>query len=272
MSARLLSCSVILAVAAWGCRTGGGKVAQAPSGPEEPAFVQALVGQQRILLTGGEGQAVSRKKGSPALKADACDAAVEIRQASLQGGTLRVTAVHLGQPRLEGVAPRRGKPCAVVPQTTVVVGGFASGDEASAMEEELGRVLQTPEGYLATSGVAQPAASEVVEGVAATGVGTSTAPERNLARQVTAWPKRLLWVDAAVPAPKKGLRREAEVEVQGVVGTDGRLTDSKVLSPLAEEHLSVVRRSLGLWRFAPARAGEKCIAARTSARLALRMY
>jgi hypothetical protein len=273
-SLRVLSCSlaVLVALAASACRTGGGAAKKPVGGPEAPPFVQALLGQQRILLTGGESRAVTRKQGDSAPKPDACDMAVEIRQASFEGGTLRATLVNLGQPRVEGVAPRRGKPCAVAAETGLTVGGFTEGMDAAAIEQEVGRVLQTPEGYLASSGVNADKPGEIVEGIAATGVGTSTPPERNLARQVTAWPKRLLWVDVAVPAPKKGMRREAEVEVAGVVGVDGKLTEPRITTPLAAEHLAVVKRGLSLWRFKPARAGEKSIAARTTARMALRMY
>ena len=272
---RVLSCSlaVVLALAASACRTGGGTAQKPVTAAEPPAFVQGLVGQQRILLNGGQSGGAARKRGETGLKPDACDAAVEIRQASFEGGTLRATLVYLGQPRVEGVAPRRGKPCAVVAESAFALGGFTDGMESAAIEEEVGRLLQTPEGYLATAGVTVAKPGEVVEGIAATGVGTSTAPERNLARGVTAWPKRLLWVDVAVPAPKKGLRRESEVEVAGIVGVDGTLSEPKIATPLTEEHLAVVKRGLTLWRFKPAVAGEgKVIAARTTSRLALRMY
>jgi hypothetical protein len=271
---RLLSCSVavILAAALGACRTGGDKTAKAPAGPETPDFVRALVGQQRILLSGGESRAVSRKVGAPAPHPDACDAAVEIRQASLEGGTLRFSVAHLGEPRIDGVAPRRGKPCAVSPETAVTVSGLAPGSDVTVVEQEIDRVLQTPDSYLASAGKNVTRPTEFVEGIAATGVGVSSAPERNLARQVTTWPKRLLWIDVTAPAPKKGMRREVEVEVAGVVGPDGRLSEPKVTTPLNEEHAAVVKRSLGLWRFDPARAGEKAIAARTASRLALRMY
>jgi hypothetical protein len=273
-SPRLLSCflAVTVALAAWACRTGGKAAPSAPAAAEAPAFVQALVGQQRIMLTGGESKASSRRRGEAPAQADACDVAVEIRQASFQGGTLNATLVHLGQPRLDGAAQRRGKPCPTVAESAFTLGGFTSDMDAAAIEAEVGRVLQTPEGYLTTAGLKLEKPAEVVEGIAATGQGTSTAPERNLARQVTTWPKRLLWVDAAVPAPKKDLRRESEVEVRGVVTTDGQFAEPTVLTPLAAEHMTMVKRGLSLWRFAPARAGEKAISARTSARLSLRMY
>jgi hypothetical protein len=197
---------------------------------------------------------------------------VEIRQASLEGGTLRFVLGYLGEVRVEGAAPNRGKPCAVVPESGVTVAGFAPGTEPPVVEEEMNRILATPEAYLSALNVTVQRPTEFLEGVAATGSGTSTAPERNLARQVTTWPKRLLWVDAAVPAPKKGLRREVEVEVRAVVAADGRITDSSVLTPLSDEHLGAVKRGLNLWRFVPARAGEKAVAARVTSRLALRMY
>ena len=273
-SARLLSCFLVVtvALAAAGCRTGGKAAPSAPSAAEAPAFVQTLVGQQRILLTGGESKAGSRRRGEAPSQPDACDVAVEIRQASFQGGTLQATLVHLGQPRLDGAAQRRGKACPTVAESAFSLGGFSSDMDAAAIEAEVGRVLQTPEGYLAAAGLKLEKPAEVMEGVAATGSGTSTAAERNIARQVTTWPKRLLWVDAAVPAPKKDLRRESEVEVRGVVTADGQLTEGSVLTPLAADHMEMVKRGLSLWRFAPARAGEKAVSARTTARLSLRMY
>lgn len=272
LSLRPVVCSlaVLFTLATAACRTGGGPTAKAPTSPETPPYVLALVGEHRILIGGSGGRPIARKVGEAAPKPGPCDAAVEVRQASLEGGTLRLVVAYLGDVRVEGAAPNRGKPCAVQPETSATVAGL--GADAPAVEQEMNRVLPTPEAYLAAAGVSFDRPTEVLEGVAATGSGTSSAPERNLARQVTTWPKRLLWVDAAVPAPKKGLRREVEVEVRAVVGSDGRLTEPSVLTPLNEDHLKAVKRGLTIWRFVPARAGDKALAARVTSRLALRMY
>src|SRR6185369_1499109 len=78
------------------CRSGQGPSATGPATPAPPAEVQQLVGQTRILRYRGNERKVTLKREDLARLGGGCDAAVDVRQASLEGGTLRLTLSHLG--------------------------------------------------------------------------------------------------------------------------------------------------------------------------------
>jgi TonB family protein len=68
------------------------------------------------------------------------------------------------------------------------------------------------------------------------------------------------------------LRQEGEIELEAVVGTDGRLHEPRVRTGVSPAHERAVLRVLPLWRFEPARRGEEPIAARILLRPVFRIY
>jgi hypothetical protein len=256
----------LLGAAAAGCRTAK---PQAPSAAPAPGtdVVRAYVGEARILIHRGDEQSVAVRKGE-ALPGD-CDVAVVVRSAALDKGAARFSLEMLGRPNA-GRAPKCGG--ATPSGIALGVSGFAADESAESLKAALDAVLQTPEAYLKSKGTAFDLAPGPDEKEVANPDPTASADERSLARKVTVWPKKLLSVDALYHDPTGRIRQESEMEFDAVVGTDGRLHHPHLKAGLGESHETVALRALGLWRFEPARMGDKPVAARLAARLVLRIY
>jgi hypothetical protein len=261
---------VVMGLALPACRSGQGPSAGRPGAPAAPAEVQKLVGQARILRHRGHERKVSLKRDDLARLAGGCDAAVDVRQASLEGGTLRLSVAHVGRPSVAARGrARRGRSCTPATDAVVAVTRVGSADALSATLDAL---LPTPEQYLKANGTPferDPGKAPAV--AAADGPGTS-GDERVLARQVTTWPEPLLTVDAGLPAAKRVGARESEVDFVGVVGTDGRLYEPRVLTPLNDDHVKQLLRALTMWRYQPARGTAGELPARVSGKAVLRLY
>jgi hypothetical protein len=106
---------------------------------------------------------------------------------------------------------------------------------------------------------------------AAEGIAASS-EERMLGRKVTAWPRRVLWVDAEFHDLTGKVRRAVELDFGTVVGVDGRLYQPQLSTFLGSTQEELVKRAFTLWRFEPARTDEKPVAARVAGRMTLRIY
>lgn len=252
------------------CRSGRGPGAGGAGAPAAPAQVQQLVGQTRILRHRGDEKKVTLRRERLDRLAGGCDAAVDVRQASLEGGTLRLSLTHLGRPSVAALrrADRR-RVCEPAVQTAVVVSGV---DSAEAVDAVLRALLPTPEQYLRAMGTPfERDAGPAPAFGAADGPGT-TGEERVLARKVQTWPVVLLAVDADVPAGRGVSGRESEVDFVAVVGADGRLHAARVTTALSDEHTRHVLRALTVWRYQPARSGTEEVPARVNGKAVLRLY
>jgi len=268
MRRSLLAWSLLAVLA--GCRTGGGPAVR-PATEPPPEFVQSYVGQKRILLHAKDESRLTLTRADTAGRKAACASAVEVKRATWSGGALRMDLEHLGRVVIDGKpAPGCGAPPTAY---GLAVSGFEGGDGAEAVEESLAKVLPTPEAFLSARGVTFDRAAVNDPGTAATkDVPGSTAEERSLGRKVTTWPKTLLSVSPEVLVGRKEMRRESEVEFDGVVGPDGRLHRIKVTTPLSDSHVALVERALALWRFEPAASADGPVAAKTALRTAFRIY
>lgn len=262
--------AVALGLALPACRSGQGPSAARPGAPVPPAAVRELVGQARILRHRGHEKKVTLKREDLARLAGGCDAAVEVRQASLEGGTLRLSLSHLGRPAVAGRARAdRRRACEPAPDTALTVSRV---DSADALTATLHALLPTPEEYLKSNGTPfEREPGPAPRFGAADGPGT-TGEERGLAFQVKTWPVALLTVDADVPAGKRVGAGESEVDFVGVVGTDGRLHGPRVNTPLSDEHTKQVLRALSLWRYQPARSASAELPAKVNGKAVLRLY
>ncbi|HET9317634.1 MAG TPA: hypothetical protein VFQ51_18720, partial [Vicinamibacteria bacterium] len=228
-----------------------------------------------VLLHAKDESRVTVTRAEAARRAATCASAVEVKRAALADGVLRLDLEHVGRARLAGATGKDvAAACGVPPSAYgVAVSGFASGDEAAAVEESLARLLVTPEAFLQARGTAFDRAPVSDPGIAAShDVPGSTAEERSLGRKVTAWPKALFSVSPELFVGRKEMRSESEVEFDGVVGPDGRLHGVKVTTPLAASQVAAVERALALWRFEPAATKEGPASAKVSLRTSLRVY
>ena len=96
--------------------------------------------------------------------------------------------------------------------------------------------------------------------------------ERRLAREVVAWPRLLLSVDATFHAPPGRAHFERLVAFEAVVGTDGRLHRPQVRTSLDPAEETAVLSALPFWRFEPARLAGAAVGARIPLELVLRVY
>jgi hypothetical protein len=176
---------------------------------------------------------------------------------------------HLGQPRSEGW---RGRCRRQVPEVALRITGFPPDASADAVRSVIGRLLQTPEAWLAVRGIRfdLPPSPEAPK-LAADRSTVAAEAEMRLARDVTRWPRRLLWIEPAYSHPGK-VKHEGELEIAAIVGPDGRIYRPQVKTPLDVAHERLIERSFALWRFEPARKGSEPVAARVTERTVFRVY
>jgi len=241
--------------------------AGAPAGPRAD-FVSGYAGQQRVLRFQADRERVVVRKKDPAQLSGACDAAVQVRSASLQKGAPVLVLESLGAPNAERARPR----CRSFPPTiTLTLTGYES-DPPAQVTARLDQILPTPEGYLRAYGVPFDVASAAEPAVAASSQTNAPDEERRMGRRVTTWPRRLFWVDPAYRDPSHRVRHEGEVEFEAVVGADGRLYRPQIRGGLDKAHVAAIQRVLPMWRFEPARAGKEPLPAHVESRLVFRIY
>jgi hypothetical protein len=256
---------LLFAVLLPGCRSGGAKK---PSGPTAPPDALAdYVGQLRVLRYQGDRQKI---EVSPQTRLSGqCDVAVEVRSVSFEDGEARFSLETVGLPAVRGTRSRCEK---TVTGMRLIVDGLPAAPTKSDVSPRVDGVLQTPEAYLQSMGVAfDREASEAPTQVASREVD-ATGPERALARSVTTWPQPLLTVVAWYHDSSGRVRQEGEIEAEGVVGTDGRLYRWHFKTSLSDVHEASVGRALSLWRFEPAISGDEPVGARIALHPVLRIY
>ncbi len=255
--------AAVLAAALPACAT----KSKAPAAGPGADFLRAYVGQQRIFRFQGDRARVTvRKKDAPRL-AGACDVAVEVRSAALEKGAPRFALETIGIPYAGSARPR----CGTVPGTIALTLAGYERDSSGVVAGRLEQVLPTPEQYLRAYGVTfdLPAAPEPKVAANNPQHVNPDNDELRLERRVTAWPRKLLWVDATLRDPR--VRHEGEVEFEAVVGADGRLYRPDIHGGLEAHHVAAIKRVLPLWRFEPARAGKDPVPAYHTTRMIIRL-
>ena len=230
----------------------------APAAPADP--VKGFVGQTLVLRHRGDAKTIGVKRAEVGSLTGECDVVVAVRAGAFERGTARLTLHTVGRPRVPRRGARQERCGDDRPEIVLAVSGFEPGASAADLEGVLGQVLQTPEAYLGARGLAfdLPAGS---------------APEKPTPEAlVTARPERRLWTEAVYQDPARRVRHEGTVELEAVVGTDGRLHDVRLLTTLSLEHEESVRRVLPLWRFEPGRRGKDPAPVQVREQLVFRIY
>jgi len=243
-----------------GCRSAAPRAPQPQAGPARPDALAGYVGQRLVLRHVGDAAKPALKRAQLASAAGECDVVVEVRQARFDRGTAQLTLHMIGRPRVARRGAREERCGDDQPQTVLTVSGFDPAASTADLEAALGQVLQTPEAYMRARGVTfeVPAAKAPGE----------PAPDH----MVTARPVRLLWFDPIRQDAARRVRHEGEVEVEGVVGADGRFYDARLLTAVNSEDEQRVRELLPLWRFEPGRRGADRVPVKVRERLVLRIY
>jgi hypothetical protein len=243
-----------------GCKTAGPRGPQAGAGPPRPDALAGLVGRTLVLRHVGDAAKPVLKRSDIASARGECDVVVKVREARFDRGTAVVTMSMLGRPRVAHRGAREERCGSDQPQTVLTVSGLDAGATSADLEAALGPVLQTPEAYLRARGVAFD-------------IPAGKAPaEPTPDHFVTVKPVRLLWFDPVRVDAARRVRHEGEVEVEGVVGADGRFYDARLLTALGSEDEQRVRELLPLWRFEPGKRGNNPVPVKVRERLVFRIF
>jgi hypothetical protein len=263
---RSLYVLLLLGVLAPACKTAGPK---APPGPPTPLPDLLRPYENALRLLPHRGDEKVLRLGAGQRLVGTCDVAVQVRSVAFEKGEARFALETVGQPK---VGERRVTCKRIEPTIQVALTGFPSGAVTPDVTARIDEVLLTPEAYLQAKGTAfdRPPGHAPTE--AASKLTDANDGERKLARGVVDWPRPLLSVDVASRAPKGHARYERLVDLEAVVGTDGRLYRPLVKSSLDPPLERLVVAALPLWRFEPARRADAPVAARVALQLVLRVY
>jgi hypothetical protein len=171
-----------------------------------------------------------------------------------------VTLYPVGRPRLAKRGARQERCGDDQEQIALTVSGFDAAAGTADIEGPLGEVLQMPEAYLKDHGVAFDLAA-----------GKAPA-EPTPDHFITTRPVRLMWVDTIRRDSTRKVRHEGEVEVEGVVGADGRIYDARLLTTINSEDEQRVRALLPFWRFEPGLRGGDRVPVRVRERMVFRIF
>jgi hypothetical protein len=220
-----------------------------------------------VLLHQGDVPALTVRAGQRL--AGGCDVAARVRSVAFDKGEARFALEVIGHPKVgeQGVTCKRTEPA-----IQLVLAGFPAGPATAETTARIDEVLLAPEAYLRAKGTAFDRAPGEAPAEAASQLTDASDGERKLARRVVAWPRVLLSVDPARPAPEGRAHFERLVDFEAVVGADGRLHRPQPKTSLDAAHERAVLDALPFWRLEPARSADAPVAARVALRTVLRVY
>ena len=259
---RIGAATVILAIGVWGagCKSAAPRGPQAAAGPERPDPLAGYVGRTLIVRHVGDVPKPALKRAELASARGDCDVVAQVSQARFDRGTAVITLQPVGRPRLAKRGARQEKCGDDQAQILLSVSGFDAAATTADLEGPLGQVLQTPEAYLRDHGVSFDLAAGKPPG------------EPTPDHFITTRPVRLMWVDTIRQDAARRVRHEGEVEVEGVVGADGRFYDGRLLTTIGSEDEQHVRALLPLWRFEPGLRGGDRVPVKVRERMVFRIF
>ncbi len=262
---RLVLCVLPLAVLP-ACRSASPRLA--PAAPATPSSLQPYVDQLRLLRHDAEKARVRMTTKDTA--GGGCTVAVRVRSAAFEKDAARFALETLGVPRLRNRAAECRK---LQPQVDLVIADLGKGAGPAQVSARVDAVLQTAEAYLVAGGVRFDRPATAPPNDVATPSEVVGSPEEHvLGRQVTAWPQPLLAVDPWYRDPSGKVKYQGQIEMDAVVGSDGRLYRPRFKTSLSEPQQTAVVRALPLWRFEPARRGPATVAVRVAVQPVLFIY
>jgi TonB family protein len=212
----------------------------APSArPQSPLdFLQAYVGQVFLIREHAGLHAVEKiKKEDAELYTGVCDKAVQVKAATFAKNVFQFTVDDIGLVTPGGNTPRECVRPYNTRMTKLLVIGFNGNETHSEFETIIGHVLQTPETYLASHGVALVPPQTDAQAPA---TSVETPPSQIL--NVTPWYPRNL-----------DKRREpVDLKIEMTVGITGKVQDVQILSGAGSGLDTALLKVLPLWRYVPA--------------------
>lgn len=263
---RSVLCLLPLVAVLPACRSASPRLT--PTAPNAPNSLSPYVDQLRLLRHDADKSRVRIAAKDPVR--GNCTVAVRVRSAAFEKDAARFSLETLGVPRL---GERRAECRKLQPQLDLVLAGIGPAAAAAEVTSRVDALLQTSEAYLGANGVRFDRAASAPPTQVATPTEVVATPEEHvLGRQVTAWPQPLLRVDPWYRDPSGKVKHQGEIEMDAVVGSDGRLYRPRFKTSLSDVHQTAIVRALPLWRFEPARKGPATIPARVPLQPVLHIY
>jgi hypothetical protein len=255
----LVGAAVALTAGA-GCKSAAPKGPSAAPGPERPDPLAGWVGRTLILRRVGDVPRATLKRTELASARGDCDVVAQVSQARFDQGTAVITLQPVGRPRLAKRGAHEEHCGDDQPQIALTVSGFDAAATTTDLEGPLGQVLQTPEAYMTAHGVPFDLAAGKPPG------------EPTPDHFITVRPIRVMWFDPIRQDAARRVRHEGEVDVEGVVGADGRFYDARLLTTINSEDEQRVRALLPLWRFEPGKRGNDRVPVMVRERMVFRIF
>jgi TonB family protein len=213
--------------------------------------VKRSIGQTFVLRGYGDQREVELKKADLSKNVLRCDSAVAIREASYSRDRLRLTLQHVGRVVVTGGGNSRDWCQTAVDETKLTVTDVKPSDLNSGVAS-LVVLLMTPEAYLSSNGIPfnLPPAGD-----------GEPALDRGPGRTDV---KALLQVTPAYNDEARKARAQGQVNVEFVVGTDGRVHSANVTKHPGYGLDKQSLLALSIWRFEPARQNGQAVAMKTT--------
>lgn len=211
--------------------------------------MQSWVGKRLILLGYGGYSDSELKKADLSKPPTTCSTAVEILGVSHSGRDLRFNIESIGSVQL---APRLGTSmvCPSFDKKALKISGVTSTDLEPGLDALVGRLLMTPEAFLAAHGAPfERPFAPVGEGFG----GQNAIPAQ-----------ALLTVTAGYSGEGRKSRIKGTVEALMTIGSDGRVHSLQIRKPLGSGLDEQVLRVLPMWRFDPALVNGTPVATRVN--------
>lgn len=220
-------------------------------------YLQHLVGQRLILRHhAGSSNPKVEQKGHSIKKSD-CDQAVEVMTVASEKGAVRLQLRNIGAP----VVGNRIVDCSLEPSLSLEITNFDVNQPVERTEKTIEGVLQTPDSYLAALGIPlqlpHPSENEVL--IDASRPGLTAA-------------KPVLVVRPGYTEEDRKARVKGMVTIHCVIGTDGLVHDAEVAQGLSAGLNKNALDALTLWRFQPARDGDRFVAVKIPIEVSYKLY
>ena len=231
-----------------------------PQTPQD--FLQAMAGQKLIMLQFGDADKTKLKKNDLNKIKISCDLVVQIKEARQHKDKVSIAWEQIGTPSVWGKnLPRACRDNMSHDAGTLVITGFAPDATADSLADSLSKVLQTPEQYLATTGIIfdLPAEPDIQGAVPA-------------AASLSEKPKPLLSVDPTFSEQARKSKYQGTVAVMFYVGTDGRAHRPRIPRPLGMGLDQQALNVISLWRFRPAHKLDQPVPAMMNIEISFNLY
>jgi TonB family protein len=238
---------------------------QAAKSQTPQAFIDSLVNQKLILRHFGDVKEAKLRKDKLADARGTCDVAVLVRRASWDNGRVRLQWEQIGSPYVSGkprsICNNKGVRRTHLTEGSIEISEFASDEPVGSLAGSLSLILQTPDQYLVTEGIAfNPQLQPSLDN-----------PRPTPSQSVTP-PQVLLQVEPAFSENALKAKYQGVVTMSVNLGADGRIHQANVIKKLGLGLDEMALNVIPMWRFEPARKLDKSVTVQMLIEIDFRLY